>query len=150
MPSIAGTASNFILNIVELQNVVQYDTKTLLANNLSNYNTSPLQVQTSLNLASNASLTLNGAAVGGAFSPSGVSTIGNGPSLQQYYSTTVGSDPAITLSVGAPSLQPMIVLADGQIRFPLAGTPGAGRYLTCMDGAGTAEWTVPPLLPMRG
>lgn len=161
MPSIAGTASNYILNIVELQNVitnvsgttpmqtlsntvtniqkmVNFDQKKILANTIGSYNGSTIQFVNSLNMASNTSITQNGQALtSGAFS-----TIGNGPSQQGFFSTTTAV-PAITMSVGAPTVSPFVVLGNGTLQFPIAGTPVAGRYLTCMDGLGTAEWQDP-------
>ena len=95
----SGAPSPFVLNILELQNVVtsasgtnpvsilsnqvanlqqmvNYDLKRINVNSISNYDTTPIQVYSPLNLC-NVSLTANGTAVSGTGSGS-VSTIGSG------------------------------------------------------------------------
>ena len=167
-------ASNFLLNIVELQNVqtsatglspvaalsntvaqlqemLIYDEKRLAVNTISRYSQTPIQVLDSMNFASNATLTVNSMAVGSGSSGSlgQVSSIGYVSSLTNYFSTSVGTDTAIQFQVGSPATYPMTFSAGGRttISGPLsitgAGTPGLGYYLTCMDGAGTAEWQPP-------
>ena len=167
-------ASNFLLNIVELQNTITsasglspvdalsntvaqlqemviYGEKRIAVNTISKYDTSPIQVLDSMNFASNASLTLNNIGVGSGTgtSFSQVSTIGYQSSFTYYYSTSTGADTAIQFQVGSPALYPLTLLANGStiLSGPLTlsgtGTPGIGRYLTCMDGTGTAEWQPP-------
>jgi hypothetical protein len=167
-------ASNFLLNIVELQNTITsasglspvaalsntvaqiqemviYGEKRIAVNTISKFDTSPIQVIDSMNFASNASLTLNKVAVGsGTGTALGqVSSIGYQSSFTNYYSTSVGGETAIQFQVGSPPTYPLTLSADGVtiISGPLtlsgAGTPGLGYYLTCMDGAGTAEWQPP-------
>lgn len=167
-------ASNFLLNIVELQNVqtsatglspvaalsntvaqlqemLIYDEKRLAVNTISRYSQTPIQVVDSMNFASNATLTVNSMAVGSSASASlgQVSSIGYVSSLTNYFSTSVGTDTAIQFQVGSPATYPMTFSAGGRttISGPLsitgAATPGLGYYLTCMDGAGTAEWQPP-------
>lgn len=167
-------ASNFLLNIVELQNTITsasglspidalsntvaqiqemviYGEKRIAVNTISRFDTSPIQVLDSMNFASNATLTLNSIPVGGGAgtSFSQVSTIGYQSSFTYYYSTSTGADTAIQFQVGSPPLYPLTLLANGStiISGPLTlsgtGTPGIGRYLTCMDGAGTAQWQPP-------
>lgn len=93
----SGTPSPFVLNILELQNVVtsasgtnpvsilsnqvanlqqmvNYDLKRINVNSISNYDATPIQVYSPLNLC-NVSLTANGTSVSGTTS---VSTIGSG------------------------------------------------------------------------
>ena len=166
-------ASNFLLNIVELQNVqtsatglspvaalsntvaqlqemLIYDEKRLAVNTISRYSQTPIQVVDSMNFASNATLTLNSMAVGsGSASLGQVSSIGYVSSLTNYFSTSVGTDTAIQFQVGSPATYPMTFSAGGRttISGPLsitgAATPGLGYYLTCMDGVGPAEWQPP-------
>jgi hypothetical protein len=177
-----GSASNFILNIVELQNTITsaggttpfsqlattvaqlqemviYDEKRIAANTISAYNTTPIQVTDSMNFAAGTNLTLNGGTVstiaaalagGGTVGP--VSTVGYYTSFTNYYSTSgVAGDLAIAFQVeGAGAVStPMTFTAGGQttiaggLRVTGAGTPAFGRYLTCMDALGTAEWQDP-------
>ena len=166
-------ASNFLLNIVELQNTITsasglspvaslsntvsqlqqmviFDEKRIAVNTISKFNTSPIQVVDSMNFASNTSLTLNGTTVGSGTASFGqVSTIGYTPSLMNYYSTIDATSTAIEVQVGSPPQYPMSFLANGTtiVSGPLtitgAGTPGLGYYLTCMDTLGTAQWQAP-------
>lgn len=185
-PGGIAAASNFILNIVELQNTITsaggtsaltqlqttvsqlqemviYDEKRIAANTISAYNTTPIQVTDSMNFAAGTSLTLNGGTVsttagsgsGSGASYASVSSIGFGPSVTNYFSTAgVGTATAISFQVegvggvGATST-PITVSAGGLttiaggLRVTAAGTPALGRYLTCMDALGTAEWQDP-------
>jgi hypothetical protein len=179
-----GSASNFILNIVELQNTITsaggttpfsqlattvaqlqemviYEEKRIATNTISAYNTTPIQVTDSMNFAAGASLTLNGgtvstmAAAGGGVALGSVSTVGYYTSFTNYYSTSgAGTDLAIAFQVegvggGGAVSTPMTFTAGGQttiaggLRVTGAGTPAFGRYLTCMDALGTAEWQDP-------
>jgi hypothetical protein len=166
-------ASNFLLNIVELQNtittasgltpisalsntvsqlqqMVRFDEKRIAVNTISKFDTSPIQVVDPMNFASNATLTVNGVAVGSASGSFGaVSTIGYSPSLTNYFSTIDATSTAIQFQVGSPPQYPISFLANGAttISGPLsitgAATPGLGYYLTCMDTIGTAQWQPP-------
>ena len=167
-------ASNFLLNIVELQNVitsssglspvaslsntvaqiqqmVNVDQKRLYVNTISQYNTSPIQVLDSMNFASNAALTLNGAAVtgGGGGSYGAVSSVGYISSFTNYYNPSTTTDTAISMQVGAPPQTPLSISLGGKttiaggLVLAIPSTPTLGYYLTCMDGAGTAEWHPP-------
>jgi len=131
-------ASNFLLNIVELQNVqtsasglspvaalsntvsqlqemLIYGEKRLAVNTISKYSQSPIQVLDSMNFASNATLTLNKIAVGasGSAALGQVSSIGYMSSLTNYFSTSVATDTAIQFQVGDPAVYPMTFLANG-------------------------------------
>jgi hypothetical protein len=131
-------ASNFLLNIVELQNTITsasglspvaalsntvaqiqemviYGEKRIAVNTISKFNTSPIQVLDSMNFASNANLTLNNIAVGGGAGTTlgQVSSIGYQSSFTNYYSTSVGGDVAIQFQVGSPPLYPLTLSADG-------------------------------------
>jgi hypothetical protein len=170
MATTGGSA--FVLNIVELQNTITaasglspvatlsntvaqiqemviYGEKRIAVNTISKYNTTPIQVVDSMNFASNASLTLNGVAVGGATSLVTVSTVGNVSSFTNYYDTAVVTDTAISFQVGSPAAYPLSITAGGDTRIggrltiSAAGTPRLGSYLTCMDTSGTAQWQPP-------
>jgi hypothetical protein len=169
-------ASNFLLNIVELQNVqtsasglspvaalsntvaqlqqmVNYDQKRIYVNTISQFNTTPIQFLDSVNFASNTSLTLNGAAVGAGSSSGGAtSSIGYISSFTNYFNPSTLTDTAIEFQVGDPALRPLTVTAGGtttitgDLVLAIPSTPALGYYLTCMDGLGTAEW-LPPGAP---
>ena len=145
-------ASNFLLNIVELQNVqtsatglspvaalsntvaqlqemLIYDEKRLAVNTISRYSQTPIQVLDSMNFASNATLTVNSMPVGSDSSCSlgQVSSIGFMSSLTNYFSTSVGTDTAIQFQVGSPATYPMTFSAGGRttISGPLSITGAA-------------------------
>jgi hypothetical protein len=178
-----GSASNFILNITELQNTITsaggttpinqlaatvaqlqemviYEEKRIRTNTISAYNTTPIQVTDSMNFAAGAGLTLNGGVVstvtgGGAgrVDLAAVSTIGYYTSFTEFYSTSgAATDLAIAFRVegaGGGPVRPVEITAGGGttiaggLTLTTAGTPALGRYLTCMDALGTAEWQDP-------
>jgi len=132
-------ASNFLLNIVELQNTITtasglspvaslsntvaqlqemliYDEKRLAVNTIGKYSATPIQIIDSMNFASNATLTLNNTAVGtsGSGSLGQVSSIGFLSSFTNYYSTTVATDTAIQFQVGSPPQNPVNILGNGK------------------------------------
>ena len=173
--------SNFIVNIVELQNtitsasgltplsalsnqvaqiaeMVNYGDKSLAANSLRAFNGSNIAVQNSMSFATGTTITVDGTTLagggaGGAYS--GISTIGFSSSLTNYYNTLSTAATAISFQVGLPAATPLSVTAggtvvvDGTLRLAGTGTPGLGKYLTCMDATGTAEW-VTPAMPSDG
>jgi hypothetical protein len=136
--------------------MVLFDEKRIATNVISAYNTTPIQVIDSLNFTSNAGISVDGVQIaggGGATSSvfGQVSFIGNVSSLTRYYNTLSSSDTAISFQVGAPPTTPFTLTAGGKTTLtgPLtlsgAGTPGIGKYLTCMDAGGTAEWQTPAI-----
>jgi hypothetical protein len=169
-------ASNFLLNIVELQNVqtsasglspvaalsntvaqlqemINYDQKRIYVNAISKYTTSPIQVLDSMNFASNTVLSLNGAPVTGGGSTGGsVSSIGYISSFTNYFNPSTATGTAIQFQVGEPAITPLSVTAGGTttvtggLVLAIPSTPALGYYLTCMDGMGTAQW-MPPGAP---
>lgn len=171
-----GAASNFIVNITELQNTITnasgvspittlsntvaklqemviYDEKRIAVNTISRFDTTPIQVVDSLNLASNTTITVGGQGIttGGSTVYGQLAFVGNVSSLTNYYNTLSTADTAISFQVGAPATTPFKVTAGGTVEVtgPLilsgAGTPGIGKYLTCMDAGGTAEWQTPAI-----
>jgi hypothetical protein len=162
----ATPASNFILNIVELQNTIAnasgltpfaslsntvaqlqemviYDEKRIAVNTISQYNTSPIQVLDSLNLAAGATITQDGATLGGG-GATATSTIGLGSNVIQFTSSVAAGAPAISFQVAGGQV-PLVATADGGLRLPAAGVPALGKYLVCTDSLGTAEWQVPAI-----
>ena len=170
-----GVNNNFVLNIVELQNVITnvggitattslsnavaniqemviYDEKRIATNTISNYNTTPIQVTASLNMASGTEFTLNGSAVTNASTSQGqFSTVGNGPSYMTFVSTVTAGASAITFVANQSTVASIttggLFSISGAVRLSGTGTPLAGRYLTCMDTVGTAEWHDPGSVP---
>lgn len=135
----------FVLNIIELQNVVtsssgvspiaylsnqvanlqqmvNYDLKQINVNAISNYNLSPIQIYSPLNL-SNAALTANGAAIGGS---SAISSIGTDASGQLYVG---GARTGLLLTQGGVSS--FFVAADCNATF--VGSVSASNFITTSD-----------------
>ena len=159
-------ASNFLLNIIELQNTITtasglspvatlsntvsklqemliYDEKRLAVNTISKFNTSPIQVVDPINFASNVT---GGGTASASFGQ--VSSIGNVSSFTNYYNTISSMETAISFQVGGAAQSPITLTAGGltTIAGPLritGGSPGIGYYLTCMDTVGTAQWQPP-------
>jgi hypothetical protein len=169
-----GVNEKFTLNIVELQNVItsaggtsavgtlttqmaqlqemiNYNEKQIKANTLSAYSDGVITVTDSMEFATGTTLSVGGTAFGGGAATStttnfaAVPTVGFVSSFTNYFSTTGATDVAIGLQVGSPAVQPFELLGGGGLRLPLAGTPGVGKYLTCMDSLGTAEWQTPAM-----
>ena len=168
-----GVNNRFVLNITELQNVITgvsgltpvatlsnavsqiqemviYNEKRIATNTISNYNTTPIQVTTSLNMASGTSLTVDGTSVTSGTGGE-LSTIGNGPSYVTFISTISTAVDAITFAVAGSTIASFTgggtFAISGPMKLSGAGTPAVGRYLTCMDTAGTAEWHDPGSVP---
>lgn len=143
-------ASNYILNIVELQNtitsasgaspfavlsnqvaqiqeMVQYDQKRINVNVISNFNVSPIQVVAPMNF-SNVAITASGAAAGSIGGVSSAST------------TTIGTGAAGTLSVGTGSTG-LLLTQGGTSTFYMtsagdatfSGTVTAANFVTASD-----------------
>ena len=141
-----GSPPNFVLNIVELQNVVtsasgltpvtslqnavaniqqmvNYDQKLIRANTFSKYDTSPIQFTDSVNFASGTTLSVNGVTVGG----SGSSGSATG-TLSTVTSVGYGAN-AVGFATAAGSLAaPAITF---QVQGDVSGTaPVTPMYLT--------------------
>jgi hypothetical protein len=143
--------------ITAIQEMVKTDTKQIAVNSIAAYNTTPIQVLDSMNFATGTTLTVGGtdlaatAASGGSTTYGTISSIGNVSSFTNYYSTTGALDTAIAFQVGSPPQTPLEItgggglVVRGGLTISGAGTPGLGKYLTCMDAGGTAEWQVPAM-----
>ena len=138
---------NFVLNIVELQNVVtsssgvnpvtylsnqvanlqqivNYDLKQINVNAISNYNTSPIQVYSDMNF-SNATLTTNGTSVTGGGSAN-ISSIGADASGQLYL-----GGPATSLLLTQSGVSSFFVGVDCNASF--IGSVSATNFITTSD-----------------
>jgi hypothetical protein len=103
-------------------------------------------------MASGTAFTLNGTAVTSASTSQGqFSTVGNGPSYMTFVSTVTAGASAITFVANQSTVASIttggLFSISGAVRLSGTGTPLAGRYLTCMDTAGTAEWHDPGSVP---
>jgi hypothetical protein len=142
--------------ITAIQEMVKTDTKQIAVNSIAAYNTTPIQVLDSMNFATGTTVTLGGTDItggvaGGSTTYGSISSIGNVSSFTNYYSTVGAGDTAIGFQVGSPAAEAVAIRGDGTLvvggglKITSAGTPGLGKYLTCMDVGGTAEWQVPAM-----
>jgi hypothetical protein len=142
--------------ITAIQEMVKTDTKQIAVNSIAAYNTTPIQVLDSFNFAAGTTISVDGVSIAGAAAEGSttygsISSIGNVSSFTNYFSTVAAGDTAISFQVGSPAQEPVAIRGDGTVviagglKITAAGTPGLGKYLTCMDVGGTAEWQVPAM-----
>lgn len=177
-------ASNYILNITELQNtittasgltplgvlglavghiqeMVNYDTKTIKINTISKFSASPISLTNDLNLC-NASLYSNGVLFTGTGTANtilnflGGTGIGIGGTSLLLQSTSVNGGPLISFNVGGSNVFNVKsngnvsfynpILDGGQFLISSTATLGIesnadlGKSLLCMDLGGNAGW----------
>jgi hypothetical protein len=156
-PSYLGT-SNFILNIVDLNNtitnssglsvtsglqtsinqlqqMVNFKKKQINANFISNFDTDPIQVLSPLNL-SNVNLFQNGNLFIGGSSSGGATTLSSGATAILLNSTS--SPTSIAMNFIAANSTIMTLNQEGTLGLPFGASPN--KYLECMDTLGTTQW----------
>lgn len=169
-----GVNNNFIVNITELQNVVtsasgltpvatlttqvsqlqemiNYSDKQIKANTISKFSGTGITFTDPVLFTSNVTFPDSASTATGSAQFAAVSTVGYYSSFTNYFSTVGAGDTAISFQVGSPPAASLSLKGDGTtviaggLTISGAGTPGLGKYLTCMDGAGTAQWQVPAM-----
>ena len=157
-PSYLGT-SNFILNIVDLNNtitnssglsatsglqnavnqiqkMVDVNKKQINVNFISNYDTTPIQILAPMNL-SNVSLFQNGNLfVGGSSSSGGATTVSSGSTAIILNNTS--SPTSIAFNFYAANSTIMTLDQNGSLALPYGASPN--KYLECMDLSGNTAW----------
>ena len=157
LPTYMGT-SNYILNIIDLNNtitnssglsatsdlqidvanikkMVDFNKKQINTNAISNYNTSPIQILSPLNL-SNVSLYQNGNIFIGGSSTGGGASLSSGSTALLINSTS--SPTSIAFNFYAANSTIMTLNQQGTLSLPYGATPNT--YLECMDLSGTSMW----------
>lgn len=142
----SGQPSPFVLNIIELQNVitsagganpvatlsnqvanlqqmVNYDLKRINVNSISNYDTTPIQVYAPMNFC-NVALTTNGTSVSG--SGTSVSTVGSG-----LNGTLLIGDVSTSLLLQQSGVSSFFIGADCNATF--VGSVTAANFITSSD-----------------
>ena len=156
LPSYLGT-SNFILNIVDLNNtitnssglngtaalqlavgniqkMVDFNKKQINVNAISNYDTTPIQVLAPLNL-SNVNLYQNGNLfVGGGGGGGG--SLSSGTTNLIINSTTTPTSIAFNFLAANSSI--MTLNQQGTLSLPFGASPN--KFLECIDLSGTSQW----------
>lgn len=157
-PSYLGT-SNFILNIVDLNNtitnssgltatsglqtavneiqkMVDFNRKQINVNFISNYDTSPIQILSPMNL-SNVSLFQNGNIfIGGSSSSGSATTVSSGATAIILSNTS--SPTSIAFNFYAANSTIMTLNQQGSLSLPYGASPN--KYLECMDLSGNTAW----------
>ena len=157
-PSYLGT-SNFILNIVDLNNtitnssglsatsglqnavnqiqkMVDVNKKQINVNFISNYDTTPIQILAPMNL-SNVSLFQNGNLfVGGSSSSGGATTVSSCSTAIILNNTS--SPTSIAFNFYAANSTIMTLDQNGSLALPYGASPN--KYLECMDLSGNTAW----------
>jgi hypothetical protein len=161
LPSYMGT-SNFILNIVDLNNtitnssglsgtanlelavaniqkMVDFNKKQINTNFISNYDTSPIQILSPLNL-SNVNLFQNGnlfiGGGGGTSFTSTATTLSSGSTSLILSNTSTPT--SIAFNFFAANSTIMTLNQQGTLSLPYGAVPN--KYLKCIDSLGTTEW----------
>jgi hypothetical protein len=161
LPSYMGT-SNFILNIVDLNNtitnssglsgtanlelavaniqkMVDFNKKQINTNFISNYDTSPIQVLSPLNL-SNVNLFQNGnlfiGGGGGTSFTSTATTLSSGSTSLILSNTSTPT--SIAFNFYAANSTIMTLNQQGSLSLPYGASPN--KYLKCIDLSGTTQW----------
>ena len=160
LPSYLGT-SNFVLNIVDLNNtitnssglsatanlqiainniqkMVDFDKKQINTNFISNYDTSPIQILAPLNL-SNVNLYQDGNIFigGGGASATSSGTILSSGATSIILSNT-SSPNSIAISFNAANSTIMSLNQQGTLTLPYGASPN--KFLQCIDLSGTTQW----------
>ena len=160
LPSYMGT-SNFVLNIVDLNNtitnssglsgtanlevavaniqkMVDFNKKQINTNFISNYDTNPIQILSPLNL-SNVNLFQNGnlfvGGGGGSFT-STATTLSSGSTAIILSNTS--SPTSIAINFLAANSTIMTLNQQGTLALPYGATPN--KYLKCIDLSGNTAW----------
>lgn len=133
--------------VSQLQQMVDYNKKQINVNFISNYDTSPIQVLSPLNL-SNVSLFQNGNLfVGGGSGSSGpVSAISSGSNILSVNSTSNSNQVAFNFSANSSNI--MTLNQQGTLSLPYGAVPN--RFLKCIDLSGSSQWNYVSNLTMGG
>jgi len=157
LPSYLGT-SNFILNIVDLNNtitnssglsatsalqlavgnmqkMVDFNKKQINVNAISNYDTTPIQVLAPLNL-SNVNLYQNGNLFVGGGGGGGGSSLSSGTTSLIINSTTTPTSIAFNFLAANSTI--LTLNQQGTLALPFGA--GVGKFLECIDLSGTSQW----------
>jgi hypothetical protein len=160
LPSYLGT-SNFILNIVDLNNtitnssglngntalqlavgniqkIVDFNKKQINVNAISNYDTTPIQVLAPLNL-SNVNLYQNGNLfVGGGGGGSGSTSGSLSSGTTNFIISNTSNPTSIAFNFLAANSTILTLNQQGTLSLPYGASPN--KFLECIDLSGTTQW----------
>lgn len=124
--------------VSNIQKMVDFTNKQINTNFISNYNTSPIQILSPMNL-SNVNLYQNGVL----FSGSGISGTNNtilssGTTVIILSNTSSPTTTAITFGAGPGTSTILTLNQEGTLSLPFGASPN--KYLKCIDLSGTTKW----------
>ena len=168
LPTYMGT-SNYILNIIDLNNVitnssglnataelqvavtniqkmVDFNKKQINVNAISNYDKTPIQILSPLNL-SNVNLYQNGNIfIGGSSGSGGVTSVSSGTTALLINNTS--SPTSIAFNFLAANSTILTLNQNGSLALPYGASPN--KYLECMDLSGNTQWNYVSNLTLGG
>lgn len=135
---LSGTA-NLELAVANIQKMVDFNKKQINTNFISNYDTSPIQILSPLNL-SNVNLFQNGnlfiGGGGGTSFTSTATTLSSGSTSLILSNTSTPT--SIAFNFFAANSTIMTLNQQGTLSLPYGAVPN--KYLKCIDSLGTTEW----------
>jgi hypothetical protein len=135
---LSGTA-NLELAVANIQKMVDFNKKQINTNFISNYDTSPIQILSPLNL-SNVNLFQNGnlfiGGGGGTSFTSTATTLSSGSTSLILSNTSTPT--SIAFNFFAANSTIMTLNQQGTLGLPYGAVPN--KYLKCIDSLGTTEW----------
>ena len=135
---LSGTAA-LQTAVANIQKIVDFNNKQINVNFISNYDTSPIQILSPMNL-SNVNLYQNGVLFSGsgAVSGGGSTVLSSGTTAIILSNTSSPTSIAMTFTAGPSSSTIMTLNQQGTLSLPYGATPN--KYLECMDFSGTTQW----------
>jgi hypothetical protein len=135
---LSGTA-NLELAVANIQKMVDFNKKQINTNFISNYDTSPIQILSPLNL-SNVNLFQNGnlfiGGGGGTSFTSTATTLSSGSTSLILSNTSTPT--SIAFNFFAANSTIMTLNQQGTLALPYGASPN--KYLKCIDLSGTTQW----------
>jgi hypothetical protein len=135
---LSGTAA-LQTAVANIQKMVDFNNKQINVNAISNYDTSPIQILSPMNL-SNVNLYQNGVLFSGsgAVSGGGSTVLSSGTTAIILSNTSSPTSIAMTFTAGPSSSTIMTLNQQGTLSLPYGASPN--KYLECMDFNGTTQW----------
>jgi hypothetical protein len=135
---LSGTAA-LQTAVANIQKMVDFNNKQINVNFISNYDTSPIQILSPMNL-SNVNLYQNGVLFSGSgtVSGGGSTVLSSGTTAIILSNTSSPTSIAMTFTAGPSSSTIMTLNQQGTLSLPYDASPN--KYLECMDFSGTTQW----------
>ena len=124
--------------VANIQQMVDFNNKQINTNAISNFNTSPIQILSPMNL-SNVNLFQNGILFSGSGTVSGGATVlSSGTTAIILSNTSSPTSIAISFNAGPGTSTIMTLNQQGTLSLPYGAV--SNTYLKCIDNLGTTQW----------